>query len=245
MSDYSERVAIVTPVRIAGDVSTGFCRWLNFVTWRHRVRWLPIENYSIADGRNRGVLFAQELVPDVEHILFIDSDIEPPDDALERLMAHDVDIVGGIYPQVQDFDERDPAETRLVVRASVCQKDCEGPYGQLSYYHDLPGTLFECDLLAGGCILVKADVFRHLKWPWFKMAFDALGMLWPEDYAFCELARDGGYKIHCDPTVVCRHWHGLDVTRMLGAAYTTFKLDAESRKYQPEDWGDDDEADEC
>lgn len=61
--------------------------------------WLTTESESLIQ-RARNLIAAQFLAePTTTHLIFIDADIEWEPADIIRLLAHDVDVIGGIYPK--------------------------------------------------------------------------------------------------------------------------------------------------
>lgn len=59
-------------------------------------RAVAVGGTSVDEARN-GVVRAFLAIPEASHLLFLDDDVLPPEDAIVRLMAHDVPIISGIY----------------------------------------------------------------------------------------------------------------------------------------------------
>jgi len=231
------RVVCVTPCRQAGDVSVGMAAWLtNSVANDLIKRWIPKESYSCAYGRNEAVAEALKMEPKPTHIMFVDSDVVPQLDAVQRLISHDKPIVAGWTFQIQPVSPQDPT---LVIRACVSVGERDGRY--FMYPSELPNELFAVKFFGGACFMVKAEVFERLPWPWFKMVFAKVGILVPEDFAFCELAKAHGYELFCDPAVRCQHYHVLDIERMSEAAVNTLRTEPQPANHEV--WLDDDDLD--
>lgn len=151
------------------------------------------KNSMITDARNKLVKRALEFGSD--WLLFVDSDMVFPMDALMGLLRHDKDIVGATYnKRVHPFETLG----RFV-----------GPGRDIS-----AGGLIEAELLPGGFMLVRAAVFRAMMDPnrqqqiWFREHYDEAepNRCISEDYAFCMAARAKGFRIWCD----------LDLTNKIG-----------------------------
>lgn len=146
---------------------------------------------EIAVVQNRGtiipqqratlVMLAQEI--GASHVLFIDSDMRFPKDALERLLGHETPIVAANYSR-----RRDP------VLPTAEHKQ----HGYLFTPDDAFG-LAEVTHCGMGLMLVEMSVFEKLSQPWFHIGFqpktnDYIG----EDFFFCSKAREAGYTIAID-----------------------------------------------
>lgn len=148
---------------------------------------------------------------DADYIFWMDSDMTFRQDCLlkmiDTLEANDLDILTGLY-----FRRVPPYSPvlfdRLEMRGNICS---------WSEFKSLPDGLFEIGGCGFGCLLAKTDVF-----------FDGLArygnMFTPignngEDIAFCVRAREMGYKIMCDPSMVCGHIGYVTVNDKFFKAY--------------------------
>lgn len=135
-------------------------------------------------SENRNYIAAQAVKNDCTHLFFVDDDMILPEDTLDRLLAHDKDIVGAIY------------KTKYETQAEV-----------IEYLNDeRPTELFKCGALGTGCLLIKTEVFKNLPQPWFKYEWNPNGSVKrSHDWIFCEDARNQGYDIWADPTLEVGH----------------------------------------
>ena len=145
--------------------------------------------------------------PKATHIMFIDADIGFPEDALFKLIAHDVDVVAGLYPKKS-------LPISYVVNAV---KDAEKR-----------GNLQEVRHAGTGFLLIKRGVIERLieKFPdkkyrdnigfgkayepfmygFFETYIDSMGYYQSEDYYFCDLVRrELGVKIWADTSIKLAH----------------------------------------
>lgn len=147
-------------------------------------------------GRN--IIAQSVLRSGSEYLLFIDSDISFPPWAVERLLSHKKDIVGGMY-----FKKAFP-HAPLVYSCKGENYEC---------IHNPPSTLFECDGLGTGFLLIHRKVLEKLsKDKWVKkhgFPFNFMqkkdGNDIGEDLAFCLRARRAGFKVFCDPSIPLQH----------------------------------------
>src|ERR1051326_1592608 len=147
---------------------------------------LTIDAY-IDWGRNRIVQDA--LDKGCTHLMFLDQDVSPPSDTLERLLLHDLPIVGGVYygkepgsPPVCGVFE--PEFTRLI---------------------EVKPHLMELGWTGMGCTLIKCDVFREMEAhygdkKWYSTAENA-----GEDIWFCRRAQELGIPVFVDGSLVVGH----------------------------------------
>jgi len=109
------------------------------------------------------------------HLLFVDGDMVFAPDAMLRLMAHDLDIVGGKYNK------------RVTGEDTVPQ--CK---------HVLAPVPF----VPTGFMLIATSVFEKIGRPAFSMQG---GEEMSEDLYFCNKAILHGYQVWCDPTIKIGH----------------------------------------
>lgn len=138
----------------------------------------PAINFALPNAHNMLVEDARR--HNCTHLMLLETDNTFPHDALLRLLAADVPIVGASYlmrsaPHWAMGRELDT--TRPI--------DVSG------------GGLREVSRLPVGCILINMDVFDALEapiWecPWNGKSFET------DDYRFCDKAREKGFKVWCD-----------------------------------------------
>jgi hypothetical protein len=162
----------------------------------------PIVNAKssiVAEARNRCVELARE--QDADFLLFLDSDMVFPRNALQRLLAHGKDIVGATYPKrVPPYE---------ILGAAV-------PDGSV----ESNGALLEMLHLPTGCILIRMAVFDAMTGPNFRFRVDPdTGAIVGEDYDFCDRARAVGFTVWCDSRLSFEIGHiGQGVHRLPASA---------------------------
>ena len=164
--------------------------------------------YQVDQVRN---LIADWVVKGYDYLFSVDSDISFPPDTLAKLLAHDKDVVCGLYIQ------RIPGTHTLEVYEST-------PQGGMSNIpvEKLPqNKLIEIAGCGFGCTLVKKKVMVDIGYPQFKYysAIDHKDTV-SEDVDFCAKALAKGFKIWADTSIICNHTgkfsFNVDKTRMKG-----------------------------
>jgi choline kinase len=167
-----------------------------------------IEDSLVDRGRNR--LSAYCLEHDFTHLLFIDADIQFRSDDVLRLLSHDKDIVVAAYMKK---NERDEFAISFAPSADGLVEECPKT-----------GTL-KIERAGTGFMMIKRRVFETMRdrmpetvytdysavtKPKLTNAFFANivedGMLWSEDFTFCNRWCALGGEIWLDPTITLSHW---------------------------------------
>lgn len=171
-------VAICTPCRDV--VQAGYCYDLaQLLSHRPGTRYVQGRGIYIPNLRND--LARTVTAQGAGAVLFIDSDMRFPPDALTRLLKRDRDVCGANY------------RSRTQPELMTAQK------GGRHLESAGRTVLEEADVVATGMLLVKAHVFAALPYPWFSTPWDARqGKHLGEDVYFSKLAREAGYRLWVD-----------------------------------------------
>lgn len=163
-------------------------------------------------ARNRNEIIRLALQHDCTHILFVDDDTCPPPDMLEKLIAHDKDMVTGVLLK-RDFPHHP------ILFYSVDEKGNCG----VQFLHELPGEglikIVNCGL---GCVLIKTDVFRTME-PFVavKDTIDppqwiTIGQVqkdhWADDIDFFNRALKLGFELYVDLSIQVGHMGQIIIT---------------------------------
>lgn len=176
---------------------------LVFFEWAVRLRELMMPSGTIIQSlkglpidfaRNKLVKLSMENKSD--YIFFLDSDVTCPADTLYKLLSDNLPIVSGIYRNKTDGL---PAAWRLIPNPTPT-----GKYAPLSSFGG-DGHLEKVDVVGMGCCLINMEVFKRVKYPWFKWGIDIYSSGVSEDFAFCEKAKEAGLPTYIDCRVICEH----------------------------------------
>ena len=134
-----------------------------------------------------------------DYLMCVDHDIAFDVTTIAKLVAHNKDIIGGIYRQ------RRPEQILEVFNMAY------HPYYDTKAFYTTP---FEVGAIGLGCALIKVDVLKKIGYPQFDYhqaikAEDSLS----EDVDFCQKAKKAGYRIWIDPDIRCEH-HGQSVYKI-------------------------------
>lgn len=173
------KVAICVPYyrTVEGPTAMAFMA-LGFGSAAH-VAAVPISTRGcyIEDNRNGCVQYALNMGIDFDWLLWIDTDMVFPPDALVRLISHDKDIVGANYRQ------RTPPYAAVGVYAGGGDTQLMDP------------GLLEMEQMPTGLLLTRFDIYRKMAYPWFRPGLHNEPR---DDIYFCRMAKSMGYRIWCD-----------------------------------------------
>ena len=182
-----------------------------FIYWRTVAAILEMEKPAASDlmvfqgalvDRARNRLVEQMLIHPIKptHLLFLDADIVPPADLLKKLLKDDKPIVSGLYRR-----RLPPYEPMAFVT------DRKGRYQPIAIgLKEKRGTLRRVDVVGGGCLLIRREVFEKIEPPWFTSQWTEEGHL-SEDFSFCEKARTRGFEIFVDRSASALHLEPIGV----------------------------------
>lgn len=180
-------IAMPSEGDVSMDLMNAYIRLIKPKHYFHSTNMIPLD-------KARNALVADFLVktPDATHILFWDDDIVPEPDALIRLWALNEPIVSGLY-----FQKGPPFHPLMSLKI----REIGGGEGYTHLIHWDEDKKYNVDGIGMGFALIRRDVFQDIDWPpfsWYETEFS-------EDYAFCTKARDAGYKIKVDTSVLLIH----------------------------------------
>jgi hypothetical protein len=167
---------------------------LRCIAW---AKQFPVEfyfSYKVAPvDRARNKIVEAFMRGDFTHLLFIDSDTIPEENAIDRLLSHDVPAVSGLTPifNLEDNEQHDN-----------CLQGSE-PVGRRT-------GLQPIDRCGASCLLIKREVFEDLKPPYFKLVMNEANteQLKGEDIYFTEHIAG----LYADTDVICRHAKEIELT---------------------------------
>ena len=161
---------------------------------RPGVTWGYAASRECGVGRSTIVHYALKN-PEITHLYFIDSDVVPPDGALQKLLDHDLPVVAGIY--------------RMMTHEKVWSFKLN--HGWQSLKEPLPKKLTKVKALSS-TVLVKREVLEKMGRSWWMTVYkpiDDEGRCYDlhEDEFFSKRAIEAGFDLIIDPTVICRHYN--------------------------------------
>jgi GT2 family glycosyltransferase len=203
MSEKPMKIVIGIPIgknHLIDMRTAAFCASVS----RHpQVSWCWAVSHYPEMGRN--VLIENHLKDnDMTHMMFVDSDTVPPDDALVKMLKIDKPFVSGVTP--------------MFCGNELCWniKRPDKPDTWWERDNPLPKEAFTTNHVGGSCLLIKREVFEKIGWPWFKTTFKPLGddniaKSVGEDVFLCDRAIESGYEVWVHPEVLCKHFNTIDL----------------------------------
>lgn len=168
-----------------------------------------VRGYDCATARNK--IARLTLDKGVDYVLMVDNDVVVPRDALVNMLDDVRDVCLGFYAHRG-------ADNVYHGNVNICKlRDANG---ERYFHYPLESEYTATELRelrdAGeykirihggglGCALVKADIFRQIKYPWFDWVHYKNGKMLGEDLYFCEECRKAGIPIFTDTRVNCGH----------------------------------------
>jgi predicted O-methyltransferase YrrM len=171
-------------------------------TWGQKFLPLEEEGALIDTARNR--IFRKAQKENADYLLFVDSDMVFPADALQKLIALDKDVATGVY-----FSRKAPH--RPIIYNWTGKET-----GVHRNYVDIPEEPFKVDSCGAGFMLISRRVldewtqerykkygrpFTRILADYGETGADHLG----EDTSFCLRCKELGYEIWADPTIELGH----------------------------------------
>ena len=152
------------------------------------------------DARNTACLALLKAAQhDTDTIVMLDSDHDHPPDVVERLVAHNVGVVGALY-----YRRSEPYDPMVFFR------DAEGALNTPADW-DPDAGLIPCTIVGTGAIAIQAGVLRRLMesgvpWPWFRYVYNPAGQVQPtEDIYFGLACETVGIPHHVDFSLTSPH----------------------------------------
>ena len=175
----------------------------------HEASFEFVRGYDCATARNRIAQMSMDMA--VDYVLMVDNDVVLPKDALQNLLEEPKDVCLGYYAH-RDSDN--------IYRGRTCVCKLHMEDGKLYFNYPLESEYTAAELASlkdkgeykvqihgggMGCALIKTDMFRRIKYPWYDWVnYKSRGML-SEDLYFCEQCKAKGIPIFTDTRVNCGH----------------------------------------
>lgn len=167
--------------------------------------------FRLISSRNKILDYALE--NEYTHVLMLDSDVVPPKNIIEELLAQDKAIVSGVYYNYFNisgkiqyhpvawtyFTEKEFEELKRVYPDFVGLKTRKEMKRYLTEEEIERGDLMKVSIPSGGAILIAREVFEKVRYG--KDTEEGTG----EDIYFFDRAKELGFEPYCYPKIKCEH----------------------------------------
>ena len=185
------RVAICIPARGQMEVTTAFdlTRMAAYMAVKKNIDLNVYTSQGTLIFDQRNSLVHTAVVEKCDYILFIDADMRFPKTTLERLLAHNKDIIGV------------NATTRMMPpkpTARNIQINEDGSVDWLEVLSNKEKGIGKVDAIGCGVMLIKTSCLKNIPQPYFYFEQLLKGKLLGEDIYFCIKAKDAGIDTWVD-----------------------------------------------
>lgn len=142
---------------------------------------------------SRNKLAARAIKAGADYVLWLDSDMVFEPSILAKLLAHERDIVSGLY-----FRRVAPFSPVFFDKLEINENGCVNHNAET-----VPDGLAEVAGVGFGCVLMRTSVLMDVMTICGDMFAPINGV--GEDLSFCWRARSLGYRIFLDPSIKCGH----------------------------------------
>jgi FkbM family methyltransferase len=193
MSTEKKRILIAIPTAKNIEPETYKSIYDLIVPEGYQTTFQYFYGYNIDQVRN---LIADWVVKGYDYLFSVDSDISFAPDTLVKLLAHDKDLVSGLYIQ------RKPGQHIL----ELYENNNTGGVSNIPYGKIKGKGLVEIASCGFGCVLVKSQVLKAVGYPQFKYhsSVDHRNTI-SEDVDFCRKAANKGFRLWADTSIQCNH----------------------------------------
>jgi hypothetical protein len=150
-------------------------------------------SHGQSPARNRNIMIQMALDNNATHCLFLDDDMAFKPDLLIKLLAHDKDIVSGLYLM------RNYPHMPVMFDAAYDNGSC-----RFRFVRPEDSGLIEVVNIGLGACLIKTDVFKQMPKPWITLG-ECEPDHWSDDISFFNRCRKMGFKMYVDLDIPCGH----------------------------------------
>ena len=174
-----------------------FYDWVDLIERPDNVELLTCRSHGQSPARNRNAMIRQALETNCDYVFFIDDDCLIPPPTLKKLLAHDVDIVTGLYA-MRNYPHRP-------IIFDQAYSDGRATWTNLE---DSDTGLRKIVATGMGCLLVKAHVFRKIaeKYKYWVTLGELEADHWCDDLSFFKRVRESGFDIYVDLNCPVGHY---------------------------------------
>lgn len=155
-------------------------------------------SHGQSPAKNRNIMIDMAIENSCSHILFLDDDMIPEPDLIERLLSHDKDVVSALYLM------RNFPHLPVIFDESYKDGQCKFMFLDPSKSGLVP--IVNCGL---GAVLISTRIFTWLDKPFIRLG-EIFQDEWCDDVGFFNRVRASGFEMFCD--LGAKVGHSLNVT---------------------------------
>ena len=145
-----------------------------------------------------------------DYLIMFDADMVYPKDVVQRLIAHDKDVVNGVYywkvlKQTKEGPKAYAPHVYLKRKQDMFDEGTDMHRYDPIDINRIEQDLVEVDALGGGGMCIKRHVLEKIGPPYFSCQWEDSSWISGEDMRFCKSAKDNGFKVWCDLTLQFGH----------------------------------------
>ena len=168
------------------------------------------QDHIEAIGQARNVCLDHAKKLQAVYVWFLDADIRPTENALDRLLLCNEGISGALVCTRElplGFSRR-PSKMNTYRMIKQGDKDVFAPKTDFKV-----GEVIDVDTTGNDCMVVSRNVFNAQKYRWVLEQPRVA-----EDFAFCMDAKKNGFKVKVDTGVWCEHFSPVEVFSTMGGS---------------------------
>lgn len=175
-----------------GEIRTDLSQVINMMIQNDSYRIMLTYPAAKPITNNRNTIVQKFLATDCDYLMMVDSDIIPPVNIL-NLADFDKDIITPLMFVKQ----------KGMLIPLFLKRGKDGIYDSDDYLTKV--GLQEVDATGTGCIFIKREVLENVKHP-FENRYDEDGIkILGNDFAFCQMAKEKGYRVWVHLDYVASH----------------------------------------
>jgi hypothetical protein len=169
------------------------------------VRFDPNPVFGAKDNVKKQREWARKLAIDHEftHLFFHGADMKIPEDTIDKLLAHNWPVVGGVYCR-RPKDASVPSAVAWMHGLPTEEKD--------EILFNTEPRIVNVDGSGLDCILIERRVLEDVSWMEWVVTDD--------DYPWCDKVGLLGYQVRIDPSIQCRHYETSDSYTRCGTVHS-------------------------
>lgn len=183
-----------TPTFAGNGIEPLTVREIVRITFRKDIEYRPVIG-SPTDQLRNGLAKMVLDNPEFTHLMMMDSDIVPPENIVDLLLACDSDLAAAPVPIMMHG---------YIVSNILIPTDKPGTYTFMTELVDADEP-FEAAGAGTGCVLIRRKVFETVPWPWFRYEEKPDGSRGGEDIYFSLKAAQYGFRYKVHPKAICGH----------------------------------------